>query len=113
MSNFESQPEDVFEADSSSDSDVSDTRSEMDFHDTGDPSGSDLSMVKGFLERNWEHLCDCQEEENVSWGGQPGFGLHDMADYWQKLGVPDAIGPTTPLPRTDENELVHWTGPRY
>ncbi|KAH6977639.1 hypothetical protein EDB80DRAFT_657834 [Ilyonectria destructans] len=87
MSDLESQSDDVFEADSSSESDVSDTRSEMDIHDSGVPSGSDLYLAKCFLERNWDHLCDCQEEESVSWSEQPGLDLQDMADYWRNLGV--------------------------
>ncbi|KAH6975818.1 hypothetical protein EDB80DRAFT_783903 [Ilyonectria destructans] len=106
VSDLESQPGDVFEADSSSELDVSDTRSEMDIHDTGVPSESDLYFAKGFLERNWEHLCDCQEGENVSWGELPGLGLQDMTEYWRNLGVPDAIGPTAPHPGTDENEHI-------
>ncbi|KAH8656765.1 hypothetical protein BGZ61DRAFT_486537 [Ilyonectria robusta] len=106
MSDLESQSANVFEADSSSESDVSDTRSEMDIHDSGVPSGSDLYLAKCFLERNWDHLCDCQEEESVSWSEQPGLDLQDMADYWRNLGVPDSIGPAAPHAGTDENEHI-------
>jgi hypothetical protein len=63
LSDVESQSEDAFETDSSSESDVSDAESEIDIDDTSVPSESDLYLAKSFLERNWGHLCNCQEEE--------------------------------------------------
>ncbi|KAH6975586.1 hypothetical protein EDB80DRAFT_658726 [Ilyonectria destructans] len=109
LSDVESQSEDAFETDSSSESDASDAESEIDIDDTSVPSESDLYLAKGFLERNWGHLCNCQEEEeeeNVSGDAWPGLGLKDMADYWRNLAVPDAIGTASPQAGTDENEQV-------
>ncbi|KAK2667247.1 hypothetical protein RAB80_016438 [Fusarium oxysporum f. sp. vasinfectum] len=51
LSDAESQSEDAFETDLSSESDISDAESEMDINDTDIPSESDLYLAKGFLER--------------------------------------------------------------
>ncbi|KLP14862.1 Uncharacterized protein LW94_6637 [Fusarium fujikuroi] len=108
LSDAESQSEDAFETDLSSESDVSDAESEMDINDTDIPSESDLYLAKGFLERTWRRLCDCQEQEQEisSEDARSGISLKHMADYWRNLAVPDAIGIASPQARTDENEHV-------
>ncbi|KAG7003270.1 hypothetical protein FocnCong_v001138 [Fusarium oxysporum f. sp. conglutinans] len=112
LSDVESQSEDTFETDLSSESDVSDAESEMDINDTGIPSESDLYLAKGFLERTWRCLCDCQEQEQEisSEDARSGLSLKNMADYWRNLAVPDAIGIASPQARTD---VFSRTGTRY
>ncbi|KAH6974901.1 hypothetical protein EDB80DRAFT_830411 [Ilyonectria destructans] len=113
-SDLESEPENVWEPDSSSDSDVSDSQSEIDIDDnaTGAPLESDVYSAKCFLERNWGRACDCEEEEeenevgNVSRDGQPGIGLRDMAEYWRSLAVPDSIGNAPPHGEAEESDPV-------
>ncbi|RKK87312.1 hypothetical protein BFJ68_g17065 [Fusarium oxysporum] len=107
LSDVDSQSEDAFETDPSSESDVSDAESEMGTYDTNTPSGSDLYLAKDFLERTWRRLCDCQEQEQeiISDNAQSGLSLKNMADYWRNLRVPDAIGITSQT-RTDESEQV-------
>lgn len=76
------QPEDVFKADSSSESNVSDNRGKMDIHDyTGDTTESNRSLAKDFLERTRGRLYDYREEENVGWDGQLELSLQEMAEY--------------------------------
>ncbi|EWZ79051.1 hypothetical protein FOWG_16769 [Fusarium oxysporum f. sp. lycopersici MN25] len=108
LSDAESQSEDAFETVLSSESDVLDAESEMDINDTDIPSESDLYLAKGFLERTWRRLCDCQEQEQEisSEDARSGLSLKNMADYWRNLAVPDAIGIASPQARTDENEHV-------
>ncbi|EXM14332.1 hypothetical protein FOTG_17262 [Fusarium oxysporum f. sp. vasinfectum 25433] len=108
LSDVEFQSEDAFETDSSSESDVSDAESEMGNYDTNTPSESDLHLAKGFLERTWRRLCDCQEQEQeiVSGNARSGLSLKNMADYWRNLRVPDAIGITSSQARTDESKQV-------
>jgi hypothetical protein len=105
MSDLESQPENTWEPDSSSESDVSDLRSEVEIDDEDERiSGSlesDIQSAKCFLERNWGYTCGCDEEEEDeiehTYNGEPqAYGLLDMVDYWQGLGVPDSIGRTSP-----------------
>ncbi|KAK2684297.1 hypothetical protein QWA68_016922, partial [Fusarium oxysporum] len=108
LSDVESQSEVAFETDPSSESDVSDAESEMGNYDTNTPSESDLHLAKGFLERTWRRLCDCQEQEQeiVSGNARSGLSLKNMADYWRNLRLPDAIGITSSQARADESGQV-------
>ncbi|KAL9572067.1 hypothetical protein ACKAV7_003784 [Fusarium commune] len=108
LSDVEYQSEDAFETDLSSKSDVSDAESEMGINDADTSSESDLYLAKGFLERTWRRLCDCQQQEKEisSEDARSGLSLKNMADYWRNLAVPDAIGIASPQARTDENEHV-------
>jgi hypothetical protein len=64
MSDLESQPENAWEPDSNSQSDVSDIRSEVEIDDEDKPISvsveSDAHSAKCFLERNWGYTCDCE-----------------------------------------------------
>lgn len=72
---------------------------------------SNSSLAKAFLENTWNRLCDCENEENSSEsGGERVFSLKQMAEYWQNLGVPDAIGRASVSPETGEEETtpIDW-----
>ncbi|KAH7111530.1 hypothetical protein EDB81DRAFT_829133 [Dactylonectria macrodidyma] len=72
-----------------------------------DVAESNHFLAKEFLEQTWNHLCDCREEENVDWRGQPVLNLEQMAGHWKNLGVPDSIGPT-PLASEMDEEQITW-----
>ncbi|KAH7231323.1 uncharacterized protein BKA55DRAFT_714563 [Fusarium redolens] len=113
-SDLESQPENAWEPDSSSESDVSDMRSEVEIGDEDERISvsleSDVHSAKCFLERNWGYTCDCEEEaeenevEHTENNEPPVHGLLDMADYWRGLAVPDSIGRASPHAETGESD---------
>jgi hypothetical protein len=108
-SDFEFVPEDV-ETDSDSEPDLSLHNDEnMDTEDVlDDTSRSNGSVAKAFLESTWSRLCDCKTEENASVSGrEPVFRLQQMAEYWQNLGVPDAIGRASLPPEAGEEGSTH------
>ncbi|WKT54414.1 hypothetical protein QSH57_004998 [Fusarium oxysporum f. sp. vasinfectum] len=74
MSDLESQPENAWEPESSSQSDVSDMRSEVEIEDEDEP------------------ISDSQA-----------YGLLDVVDYWRGLAVPDSIGRASPHAEVGEN----------
>ncbi|KAF4429574.1 hypothetical protein F53441_14011 [Fusarium austroafricanum] len=112
MSDLESQPENAWEPDSSSQSDVSDMRSEVEIEDEDEPISdsveSDAHSAKCFLERNWGCTCGCEGEvedngiERTN-NEQQAYGLLDMVDYWRGLAVPDSIGRASPHAEVGEN----------
>ncbi|KAF5658233.1 hypothetical protein FHETE_9993 [Fusarium heterosporum] len=119
MSDLESNPGNTWEPDSSSESDVSDMRSEAEIVDDDDENisvslESDIYSAKCFLERNWGYTCGCEEDEEedeieYTDNDEPqAHGMLDMVDYWQGLGVPDSIGRTSPhaeVGRSDDAQL--------
>jgi hypothetical protein len=106
-SDFDFVSEDAFEIDSDSEPDLSLDNDEMDTEDDlDDTTQSNSSVAKAFLEKTWSHLCDC-EEENTEPGGELVFNLKQMAEYWQNLGVPDAIGLASLPPEAGEEESTH------
>ncbi|KFY66151.1 hypothetical protein V497_01104 [Pseudogymnoascus sp. VKM F-4516 (FW-969)] len=68
------------------------------------------SLAKTFLENTWSRLCDCENEENPPESdGERVFNLKQMAEYWQSLGVPNAIGSTAlPYEAGEEERNVDW-----
>ena len=107
-SDFEFVSEDV-ETDSDSEPDLSLDEERVGIEDILDDTiQSNSSLAKAFLENTWNHLCNCENEENASEsGGEPVFSLKQMAEYWQNLGVPDAIGSTSLPPEAGEEESTH------
>ena len=71
---------------------------------------SDSSVAKEFLENTWSRLCDCVNEETPPKSGvERVFNLKQMAEYWQSLGVPDAIDSTVlPSEAGEEERHVDW-----
>lgn len=71
---------------------------------------SNSSLAKNFLENTWSHLCDCENEKNPPESdGERVFNLKQMAEYWQSLGVPDAIDSTVlPSEAGEEERHVDW-----
>ena len=107
-SDFEFLSEDAFETDSDSEPHLSLDNDEIDTEGSLDDTiQSNSSLAKAFLEKTWSHLCDCKKEENTDSGGQPVFSLKQMAEYWQRLGVPDAIGRASLPFETGEEECTH------
>jgi hypothetical protein len=114
MSDLESQPENAWEPDSTSQSDVSDMRSEVEIDDEDEPISvsveSDAHSAKCFLERNWGCTCDCEgeaEENGIAriHDNEPQvYGLLDMVDYWRGLAVPDSIGRASPHAEVGESD---------
>jgi hypothetical protein len=116
MSDLESQPENAWEPDSSSESDVSDMRSEVEIDDEDERISvsleSDIHSAKCFLEKNWGCNCDCDEEEEeeeteieYNDDNEPQVhGLLDMVGYWQGLAVPDSIGRASPHAEVGESD---------
>jgi hypothetical protein len=112
-SDFEFLSEDAIETDSDSEPDPApDNDQNMDAEDVlEDTPISNRLLAKGFLENTWNHLCDCKEEENaLEPGGDPMFDLKQMAEYWQDLGVPDAIGHESLPPERGEEKspFIDW-----
>ncbi|KAH7186824.1 hypothetical protein DER44DRAFT_801684 [Fusarium oxysporum] len=113
-SDLESQPEHAWEPDSSSESDVSDMRSEVEIDDEDERISvsveSDAHLAKCFLERNWAYTCDCEEEaeesgiEHTNNNEPQVYGLLDMVDYWRGLAVPDSIGRASPHAEVGESD---------
>ncbi|KAL5603551.1 hypothetical protein FOVSG1_006301 [Fusarium oxysporum f. sp. vasinfectum] len=114
MSDLESQPENAWEPDSTSQSDVSDMQGEVEIDDEDEPISvsveSDAHSAKCFLERNWGCTCDCEgeaEENGIAriHDNEPQvYGLLDMVDYWRGLAVPDSIGRASPHAEVGEND---------
>ncbi|EXL64273.1 hypothetical protein FOPG_19459 [Fusarium oxysporum f. sp. conglutinans race 2 54008] len=114
MSDLEYQPENAWEPDSTSQSDVSDMRSEVEIDDEDEPISvsveSDAHSAKCFLERNWGCTCDCEgeAEENgiarIQDNVPQVYGLLDMVDYWRGLAVPDSIGRASPHAEVGESD---------
>lgn len=71
---------------------------------------SNSSVAKDFLENTWSRLCDCENEENSPRSsGESVFNLKQMAEYWQRLGVPNAIDSTAvPSEAGEEERHVDW-----
>ncbi|KAH7111565.1 hypothetical protein EDB81DRAFT_671244 [Dactylonectria macrodidyma] len=108
IADLDIQSEDGLEADSDAQSDISDNSSQMEADGQPyDVAESNHFLAKEFLEQTWNHLCDCREEENVDWRGQPVLNLEQMAGHWKNLGVPDSIGPT-PLASEMDEEQITW-----
>jgi hypothetical protein len=119
-SDIESQHENVWESDASSDSDVLDNQSEIDIEDDDTTKASlesDIYLAKCFLERNWGRTCNCEEEgeendvEQASQNEQQVLGLLDMTDYWRNIGLPDSISNASPHAVVDENgpTQLNWS----
>ena len=92
-SEFEFVAEDT-ETDSESEADLSpDGESTADREIPHNHVQSHHSLAKSFLENTWNHLCGCEDEDSPLQSGQGRvLSLKQMAEYWQALGVPDAIG---------------------
>ena len=108
-SEFEFVAEDT-ETDSGSEADLSpDEEAIADRDLSHNHAQSHHSLAKSFLEHTWNHLCDCENEESSSEPGQERvLSLKQMAQYWQALGVPDAIG-STALPEVGpEQRHIDW-----
>ncbi|KAH7228496.1 uncharacterized protein BKA55DRAFT_459599, partial [Fusarium redolens] len=113
-SDLESQPEHAWEPDSSSESDVSDMRSEVEIDDEDERISvlveSDAHSAKCFLERNWAYTCDCEEEaeengiEHTNNNEPQVYGRLDMVDYWRGLAVPDSFGRASPHAEVGESD---------
>ena len=75
-----------------------------------DTAAANGLSAKEFLEKTWSHLCDCKEEEPLESAREVVFGLNEMAEYWQNLGVPDAIGNASLSAKRDEddNTIIDW-----
>ncbi|KAJ6439190.1 hypothetical protein O9K51_08602 [Purpureocillium lavendulum] len=85
-------PTPPLESESEPESDVSDAQQELDvIDDMEDAIELSHGLAGRFLETTWGSTCDCDEQSRVE-PGEPAFSLDQMAQYWQTLGVPDAIG---------------------
>lgn len=114
ISDLESQPENAWEPDSSSELGVSNMRSEVEIDDKDEHTSvsleSDIHSAKCFLEKNWGYNYDYdeeQEENEIAYNddNEPQVhGLLDMVDYWQSLGVPDSIGRASPHAEVGESD---------
>ncbi|KAH7413531.1 hypothetical protein BKA64DRAFT_692510 [Cadophora sp. MPI-SDFR-AT-0126] len=90
-SDFEFLLKDAFETDSDLEPDFLLDNNEMDTED-----GLDI-----------DHLCNCKKEENTKSSEELIFSLKQMAEYWQNLGMPDAIGPASLSPKAGKEESTH------
>ncbi|KIM93299.1 hypothetical protein OIDMADRAFT_61797 [Oidiodendron maius Zn] len=109
-SDLEFVTEDI-ETDSDSEADLSpDEEAVADEDISYSHSQSHRSLAKSFLENTWNHLYDCENEDSsLESGKERAIGLKQMAEYWQNLGVPDAIGSTALPPEAAEEERqVDW-----
>ncbi|KAF4947724.1 hypothetical protein FSARC_13898 [Fusarium sarcochroum] len=114
MPDLESEAENAWEPDPSSESDVSDMRSEVEIDDEDERISvsleSDAHSAKCFLERNWGYNCDCEEEaeengiENTNNDEPQVHGLLDMIDYWRSFAVPSSIGRASPHAGISESD---------
>lgn len=91
--------------DSESDHSVTSDQAEVDDHHD-ENAESNLLYAREFLEKTWNHFCDCREEENMERGEQPVLNLEQMAGYWKTLGVPDSISPTPPINEANEERAL-------
>jgi hypothetical protein len=111
VADLDYQAEDGFALDSDSESDHSVTSGQAEVDDHHDENAeSNLLYAKEFLEKTWNHFCDCREEENMERGEQPVLNLEQMAGYWKTLGVPDSISPTPPINEANEERAprLEW-----
>ena len=109
-SDYEPQSESAFETDSESESgpptlDLEDADADI---APGDAVAQPNDFyAKTFLENSWNRQCSCAQEETTWSDGRPVHGLQQMAEYWQGLGVPDAIGTKTVSATTIQGEAPH------
>lgn len=86
-------PTPTLESESEPESDVFDAQQELDvIDDMEDAIELSHGLARRLLEKTWGSTCDCDEQSRVEPDEQPAFNLDQMAQYWQTLGVPDAIG---------------------
>ena len=109
-SDYEPRSESAFETDSESESgpptlDLEDADADI---APGDAVAQPNDFyAKTFLENSWNRQCSCAQEETTWSDGRPVHGLQQMAEYWQGLGVPDAIGTKTVSATTIQGEAPH------